>query len=744
MNDQMNQNPENTQDEKPDTVEQTVEKNVVEDAEPHKQQAQIATDEKQDIIDLLNGKSVTTPSETPAEIANIQDKESPAQIDAVEKEEIAGLLKDQKRPVPPVEAEISLTVQPQLDKAEKEAIVRLLRAEHEVVSGKGQTEEKETRQISKAERREILMLLGGKSAAKEAGRPAGEKVDYDSLNKQELVELLEQVVEEDNILKIKDSVTRIKLAFYKRNKEDANRERKQFIEDGGEESAFKAVEGPLEQRYNTAFNKYKHNKAKFAAELEKQKQENFRLKQQILDDLRKLIDSEETLKKTYDEFKNLQVRWKEIGMVPATELRNLWQNYHFLVECFFDKVKINKELRDLDMRKNMELKIKLCEKAEELLLEKSIVKSFKLLQQYHDEWREIGPVPSEHKEDLWERFKASTHKINQRRKEHYKELQEVQQKNYEAKVAMCEKAEEFLNELPTTLKGWNQQTDRMNELLKLWKTIGRAAKVQNDEVWQRFKTSLDGFFEARRKFLGTLKEQQMNNYNLKIDLCAQAEALKDSEDWNETTRALISLQKEWKKTGPVSRRHAEKVWKRFRLACDHFFERKKEHFKNIHVVEDDNLKVKQALVEEIRVFKVRKDKNANLDALKNFQSKWMETGHVPFKKKDEVQTQYREAIDQLIDRMDLNRQELNTSGFQSKVEMLKSAPDGNRRLSKERNFIAGRIRGIQEDLAVLENNIGFFSSSKQSNMLKQEFEKKIEKAKKEISSLKEKLKILDA
>jgi hypothetical protein len=392
----------------------------------------------------------------------------------------------------------------------------------------------------------------------------------------------------------------------------------------------------------------------------------------------------------------------------------------------------------------MELKIELCEKTEELLLEKSVVKSFKLLQKYHDQWREIGPAPSEHREDLWERFKASTHKINQRRKEHYKELQEEQEKNYEAKVAMCEKAEELLQELPTTLKTWNQQTDKMNGLLKLWKTIGRANRQQNDEIWARFKSSLDQFFKAKREFFSKLKEQQENNYNLKLDLCAQAEALKDSEDWNTATKTLINLQKEWKEIGPVSRRNADKIWKRFRSACDHFFNHKKDHFKNIHGEEDENLKLKQALVEEINNYKISKDKSANLEALKAFQSKWMEIGFVPFKMKDKIQTDYREAIDQLIDKMDINKQELSASGFQNKVEMLKSAPDAGRRLSKERGFISGKIKSLQEDLQVLENNIGFFSSSKQSNLLKLEFEKKIEKAKKEIDGLKDKLRILDA
>ncbi len=705
VKEQPNQNPDTVQEEKPNPAEKAAEENVESITGNNKNKAQINPAEKQQIVDLLKGKTA---------------------------EASAG-------PSP----EKSKEATPQLGKEEKETIVKMLRDERTLVEAEEPPAEKEEHQISKAERREIIALLGGKPSGK-AAKVIRKRVDYDRLNKQELVEILEQVVEEKDILKIKDDVARIKVAFYNRNNEDINREREQFIEQGGDPATFKTVTGPLEHRFNAAFGKYKRNKAKFSEEMEKQKQENLILKNQILEDLKKLIDSEETLKKTYDEFKILQTRWKEIGMVPASELRNLWQNYHFLVERFFDKVKINKELRDLDMRKNMELKIALCEKAEALLLEKSIVKSFKLLQKYHDQWREIGPVPTEYKEDLWERFKASTHKINQRRKEYYRELQDEQQRNYEAKVAMCEKLEELLEEWPETLRGWNQQTDRVNDLLRFWKTIGRAPRVQNDEIWARFKASLDRFFESKREFLSKLKEQQTNNYNLKLNLCVQAEALKDSEDWAATTNALINMQKEWKEVGPVSRRQADKIWKRFRAACDHFFNRKKEHFKSLHSVEDDNLKTKQALVEEIKAFKVLADKKANLEALKSFQTRWMETGHVPFREKDKIQAAYREAIDQLINLMDINKQELSATGFQSKVDLIKHAPDAGRRLSKERNFIAGKIRTLQENLIVLENNIGFFSNSEQSNLLKQGFEKKIEKAKKEIKDLQEKLRILDA
>ena len=431
-------------------------------------------------------------------------------------------------------------------------------------------------------------------------------------------------------------------------------------------------------------------------------------------------------------------------MIPASELRNLWQSYHFLVEKFFDKVRINRELRDLDLKKNLEAKLALCEKAEELLVEKSILKSFKLLQFYHDKWREIGPVPIDVKEDLWSRFKGITDKINLRRKEYYKELQDQQQTNYDTKLALCENAKEVVSESIETLKGWQVATDKVNELLKLWKTIGRAPKSKNDEVWVTFKGYLDTFFKSKREYLTELKGQQVNNYNLKIDLCTKAEAIMDSSDWRNTTRELINLQQEWKKIGPVPRKYSDKIWKKFRSSCDVFFKRKSEHFKSLHSVEDENFKKKKELISNITDYNVTKDKDTDLTALKDFQKQWIDIGFVPFKEKEKIQTSYRTAIDKLVSKMDINKSELSAADFKNRIDVLKNSPDSGRRLSKERIFITGKIKKIKEDLDVWENNIGFFSNSKQSNKLKEEFEHKISKAKSEIDSLKAKLKLLDS
>lgn len=708
-----NQNPEHNtdaQEENSTTVSGTEPETTIEKTKKVAARKQITAKEKTEIVSAL----VETKPAKKAAKTKVKKEKSLPQIKSAEKKEIKKLLSDK-----------SFLVQQESKVAEKFDLA------------------KPVTQITPSERNEIIGLLTGKYKKLSADTSTDDEFNCADLNKQELVELLEETVQEKDISVIKTKIGKINKAFHQINKEDKEKSLHDFIAGGGEKEDYKHVEDPLEQRFRQAFNQYKHNKSKFAEELEKQKVENFQKKNDILNELKQLIDSEETLKKTYDEFNRLQDRWKEIGMVPAGELNNLWQNYHFLVELFFDKVRINKELRDLDLKKNCEKKIALCEKAEELFLEKSIIKSFKSLQQYHDEWREIGPVPSESREELWERFKSATDKINTRRKEHYKELQHEQEQNYEAKVALCEKAEEMIPQGELTLKEWQKKTEEFNELFKVWKTVGRAPKTKNDEIWIRFKASLDGFFLSKREFLNKLKDQQTNNLNLKIDLCVKAEAIKDSNDWKKTTNDLIRLQKEWKRIGPVPRRQSDKVWKRFRAACDEFFNRKSDYFKNIHVVEGENLENKKKLITDIKGFKVSKNKETDLEALKDFQRKWMEIGHVPFKEKDDLQHSYRKAVDELIEKMDINKSELSRSGYENKIEMLKNDPDSDWKLKKERNHLQNKINKIKEDVALWENNIGFFSSSKQSDVLRKEFEQKIENAKKDIKATEAKIKMLN-
>jgi hypothetical protein len=566
---------------------------------------------------------------------------------------------------------------------------------------------------------------------------------YEKYSREKLVELLETAVQEADINTVKSKISLIKVAFLQLSK-DARHELYQQMSAApeGEVTEIETAPDPLDERFNAAFGIYKSKKAKFNEELEKQKLVNLAAKVRILDELKSLINSEETLKKTYDDFKVLQKSWGEIGMVPKADANGLWQNYHFLVDKFFDKVKINKELKDLDLKKNLERKIELCEKTEELLLETSLLKAFKQLQQYHEDWKETGPVPQEKRDEIWDRFRNATDKINERRREHYTHLEEEQEENYKAKVVLCEKAEQLIAKEYKSLKEWQDSTSLVNELLKDWKSVGPAPKKQNNDIWTRFKGYLDAYFAAKKDYFNILKDQQLHNYNQKLDLCVRAEALRLSSEWKNTTKELIELQNEWKKIGPVPRKFADKIWKRFRSACDDFFKSKAEFFRNIHGQEEENLQKKNDLIKKVQEFETGDDKQASLTILKEMQREWMEIGHVPIKEKERLQNDFRTAMNKHYDKMKINAAEMNTMNYRSRMETIKEQPDAGRIITKEKNNLQTRITSLQEEIKLWENNIGFFANSKQANILKSEFEAKIQNAKEELATLETKMKFL--
>ena len=567
--------------------------------------------------------------------------------------------------------------------------------------------------------------------------------ELDGLNKLQLVVMLEELVQEADVQKIKDQVAAIRLHFNKLNKEDMDNELSQFLQSGGEADSFQHVEDPVEQRFNAAFGIFKSNRAKQNEDLEKQKVENLAKKQAILDELKDIIASDDTLKKTYDDFRALQDRWKEIGPVPAAENSNLWNNYHFLVEKFFDKVRIGRELRDLDMKKNLDAKIELCEKAEELLDEKAITKAFKALQKLHEEWKEVGPVPQDKKDEIWERFKAATDKINQIRREHYAKIEEEQAGNLEAKKALCEKAEELIAEEYSSVNAWQKKSDELSEIFGVWKTVGPAAKKENEEIWQRFRGAMDQFFAMKKAFFAGLKDRQTENLERKTQLCIEAEALMESTEWKNATEQMKKLQEEWKTIGPVPKRHTDKIWKRFRAACDTFFTRKNEHFSGRRTEEEANLAAKKALLEEIKAFQVGPNRNENMEAIKAFQKRWIEIGYVPMKHKDAINKEYRELIDGFFDTMRKNQNEASTNDFREMMETWKDDPNAGDRVRREGNKLQTRIQKLRDEIAAMENNIGFFSNSKNSELMRAEYEKKINKAKEDLKVLEEKLKIAE-
>ena len=507
-----------------------------------------------------------------------------------------------------------------------------------------------------------------------------------------------------------------------------DKEYETFLEGGGDKEAYQHEMDDAEKRFNAAFGIFKANRAKQNELLDAQKLENLAQKQAILEELKQLIASEETLKKTYDDFRVLQDKWKTIGQVPATENANLWNTYHFLVEKFFDKVNINRELRDLDMKKNLDAKIVLCEKAEELIDEKSMAKAF---------------VPQDKKDEIWERFKAATDKINAIRREHYSKIQEEQNANLETKTALCEKAEELLAEENTTINAWQKKSEELSELFKVWKTVGPAPKKQNEDIWARFKGTMDTFFAKKKEFFASLKDKQTENLERKINLCIEAEGLQESTEWKKATERFKKMQEEWKTIGPVPKRHADKIWKRFRAACDTFFSRKAEHFGGLKEEETANLAAKQAIIEEIKNFELKPSRAENMDAIKALQKRWIEIGHVPMKYKDSINTEYRNAVDALFDRMRNNQNEITTNEYKEMVELMKDDPESGDKMRREKTNLANKIQKLRDEISVLENNIGFFSNSKNSELMKAEYEKKINKAKNDLKVLEAKLKIIN-
>ena len=565
------------------------------------------------------------------------------------------------------------------------------------------------------------------------------EVDYTSMTREELLAAFNELMNED-INKIRNRATTIRNQFNLLNKEMEKQAFEAFLADGGNKDDYHPTNDALAETFYKAYDEYRARRQKMQEELEAQKQRNLEAKQQILEELRSLIDKdEETLKQTYDEFNAIQEKWKGIGEVPREQMNDLWQNYHFLIEQFFNKVKINKELRMLDLKRNLEQKIQLCERAEELIVDSSVLNAFKTLQSLRAQWKEIGPVPAEQNEETWQRFNNAANQIDERRREYYDQRKEELEQNLLAKQALITKAQELTQEPPRSSNQWNTTTEALDELLKLWKSIGPVPREQNETVWGEFKGILDKFFQEKKEHFEQQREQHNENYNKKVDLCLRAEAIAKREDWKKATEEILQLQEEWKTIGPVSVKQSERVWKRFRGACDQFFAKKGEYFKEIRSSESENLTKKNAIIAELSAFQFGDDKEENLKAIKDFQRRWSEIGHVPRKDKDKVTTEYRQLLDGIFEKLRISAREAKIDSYREKVRN----HEGDNYADSERSRLMNKIEKLRADLNLWENNLGFFANSKQADLLKEEFEKKMQGTRQEIALLEAKIRVLD-
>jgi len=587
------------------------------------------------------------------------------------------------------------------------------------------------------------LLVVEEDLEEESSRKA-KLASYATLSEVELINELRNLLEIEDFESVKDDIDAIKINFFRLYKASIDAQKAAFAEAGGKLEDFKAASDPYELDLRNLLKKYQDKRNEHNKRSEEIKEDNLRKKYEIIEEIKALTNNKESINKTFQDFRELQNKWREIGSVPQPKLKDLWDTYHHHVENFYDFIKINKELRDLDLKKNLEAKMEICEKAEELLVEPSIIKAFNVLQKYHEQWREVGPVPRDKKDELWERFKAATSIINKKHQDYFEGRKSEQKKNLDAKVALCEKVEEIANLEIDSHRDWDERSKELIELQKVWRTIGFAPKKDNNKIYERFRLASDKFFDRKREFYNQNKEEQSSNLQLKTDLCVQAEALKDSTDWKKTADEFIAIQRAWKEIGPVPRKYSDTIWKRFRAACDYFFENKAKHFSSIDTEQLENLRMKKELLEEVRQFALTGDDGSDLDKLKDFQRRFTEIGHVPFKEKDAIQNDFRELINKHFDELRVDEKRRNLMKFRNKVANNSSTGRGVSKNRFERDKYMTKLKQLETDLALLDNNIGFFANTKNASALIDDVNQKIVSTKEKIEFLKEKIRIMDA
>ncbi|MDR1198871.1 MAG: DUF349 domain-containing protein [Prevotellaceae bacterium] len=567
--------------------------------------------------------------------------------------------------------------------------------------------------------------------------------DFSNMNKTELIGAFRTILETQPVEKIRKDVDAVKTSFYKILRQEQDAYKQEYVSRGNDIESYVAPIDKDEIEFKSLFNSYKIKRSAYLRNLENSKEENYIIKLKLIDELKELVGRKENINRTFQEFKELQKKWRETGPIPQTYMKDLWDTYNHHIENFYDYLKINQQLRDMDFKRNLEAKIQLCEKAEELLLEPSVVNAFRKLQKYHEQWRETGPVANELKEQIWERFKEATAKINRKHQEYFEQQKDAHEQNLKAKIILCEKIEELIAGENKANKEWNKASKTLVEMQKAWKSIGFASKKDNAKIYLRFRKACDEFFTGKRKFYSEFKKSMDDNLRLKLELCERAEALSKNTDWKKTTDQFVKLQKEWREIGIVPRKVSAEVWKRFRSACDAFFNNRNSTQREQDSRFDENLKAKEAIINEIKGYKANENVVKNLDAIKDFQRRWAAIGYVPIKEKSRVQSEYRNALDNLFKVLNISDKDRKMVKFKTRLESAQANKGQIKTLRNERDKLLLQIRQIEADIALWENNIGFFAKSKNADTVVSEVRRKIEKGREEVIILEEKIKLLD-
>lgn len=563
--------------------------------------------------------------------------------------------------------------------------------------------------------------------------------NFAKMDKSQLLEALQQLALRP-VQEVKDEVARVRAAFLAIRKEEQAKEKQQFLEKGNEEAAFAPMTDEVEEQFKSVYAEIKEKKAAYNAQQEALKQENLQKKLDIISKITEIAADADNVNRQYNTVKQLQQDFKAIGEVPSENDTEVWKAYQVAVERFYDLLKMNKELRDYDFKKNLEQKQALCAEAEALDEESDIVEAFKKLQALHNTWREIGPVSKEIREELWTRFKNASAVINKKYQAFFEERKLNEKKNADGKEALCVRIEAIGTDDLKTYAAWDEATKAIIALQEEWKTFGFASRKVNADLFARFRKSCDDFFEKKAAFFKKMKEELAANLAKKIELCEKAEALKDSTDWKATTDALVALQKEWKTVGPVVKKHSDAVWKRFIAACDAFFEEKKKQNVNIHSVEHENLKQKKEIIAQIKAIFEDENKDDAPAKVRQLMKQWQEVGHVPYKEKDKIYAEYKALIDKAFEELDMKANKARMANFANSIKQM---GDSNK-VYHERERLVRAYEMKSQELKTYENNFGFFNAqSKSGNSLLKEMERKIAKIKDEISILEQKIKMID-
>ena len=548
-------------------------------------------------------------------------------------------------------------------------------------------------------------------------KDAGAVQDLSGKSLAELSDLFVKTRSSEGAMSRSKELEAIKSAFYKLLS-------KLKGESDGESRAENDPFEVVEQNFKAIYSDYKRERAEYMSRLEAEREESLKKKKAIIEELKALVEGQEDVSSQFTVFRELQNRWREAGPVPVQSYRDINDTYQYYVEKFYDMVKINRDLRDLDFKKNLEAKEAFCAAAEKLAENENVVNAFHELQELHEQWKEYGPVAKEKREEIWDRFKAATSVINKKYQAHFEGLKAQQEDNLEKKKVLCEKLEEIAEREIKNTADWNQLSKEIESLQAEWRTIGFATKKENQKIYDRFRAACDKFFERKREHYTTIKDSMSANLEKKQAIIAQAEALKSSTEWKKTADQLIALQKQWKEIGAVPRKKSEQLWKRFRAACDEFFANRDANSGG----ENDyygNLKSKKRLIEEVRAYQCSEDDAANAAQMRSFNEKWQAIGHVPFKEKDKINDEFRTAMHEKFPLFAKQRGQAN-QGHSAK---------------NPKDSLIAKYNALQQDVVTYENNIGFFAASKNSAPLIQQMQQKIDDAKAELRRLEEKIRL---